>query len=286
MGDAGKKSCFPKSKKGKKKEQQSDTIINLDTIQDSDKSKVSKEFSLGIYFLIPPQMLMSVTGMTCTSCAKTVEDHLKKLSGILSVQISVTTAKVEVSYHNQILTEQGILDHVNTLSFKAELVAAALATYIEVVLANKEQHSEMEAFLNALEGVNGVQSGALQKRKVVKEGHKRTELVVSFVIDYDPDRTGARTIGHALGSAFPNASVEHKRPEDNFQKGMKKEVRGWLNRLIAVGALTLPVIIFAFVLPSIATSKEAIDTIVYNGNCKKKSCKCTLHMTHRSYRQV
>lgn len=203
--------------------------------------------------------------MTCASCAKTVEDHLKKLSGILSVNISVTTAKVEVSYYNKILTEQGILDHVNTLSFKAELVAAALATNIEVVLANKEQQSDIETFLKALEGVNGVQLGTLQKRKVVQDGQKRTELVVSFAVDYDPDRIGSRTIGSALKSTFPNTSVEHKRPEDNFQKGMKKEVRGWMNRLIAVGALTLPVILFAFILPSIETSKTAIDTKVYNG---------------------
>jgi len=211
---------------------------------------------------------MSVTGMTCASCAKTVEDHLKKLSGILSVNISVTTAKVEVSYHNKTLTEQAILDHVNTLSFKAELVAAALATNIEVILANKEQQSEVETFLKNLKGVNSVQSGALLKRKVVQEAQKRTELVGFFAVDYDPDRTGSRTIGNALKSAFPNTSVEYKRPEDNLQKGMKAEVRGWLNRLIAVGALTLPVIIFAFVLPSINTSKEAIDTIVYNGMTK------------------
>ncbi len=211
------------------------------------------------------QMLMSVTGITCASCAKTVEDHLKKLSGILSVNISVTTAKVEVVYYNKTLTDQTILDHVNTLSFKAELIAAALATNIEVILEHKDQHGEIEAYLKELDGVKNVNSSQMIKRKVTQDGKKRTELVVSFLVDYDPDLTGARTVIDSLRNTFSTITVAQKRIEDNFQKGMKTEVRRWFNRLMAVIALAIPVVIFEFVLPSIEASKQAIDTKVYNG---------------------
>lgn len=207
---------------------------------------------------------MSVTGITCSSCAKTAEDHLKKLYGVLSVNVSVTTAKVEVIYHNKSLTEQTILDHINTISFKAEIVADALVTNLEVILENKEQQGEIERYLTDLTGVKGVKTDQLTKRKSQSE-QKKKELVTSFIIEYDPDKNGSRTIMEALKNSFESVIVIQRETGNNSKKGLKTEVTDWFNRLMACLALAIPVIILAFVLPSIESSKQAIDTIVYNG---------------------
>ena len=210
-------------------------------------------------------MLMSVTGMTCTGCADTIQEHLKKLPGVFVINVSFKTAKFVVVFHNKILTEQNILDHVNALSFKAELIASALVLNIEAIVSSNDEQKEIEVYLKTVEGVTSTRVGTITKRKAVQGGQKRNEMAILFLIDYDPDCTGARTIIEALQTKFRGIPVVQKKIEDNFQKGMKVEVKRWMNRLIAVAALTLPVIIFAFILPSIDTSKEAIETKVYNG---------------------
>ena len=52
--------------------------------------------------------VFNIDGMTCASCAQTVENSAKKLEGVEDASVNLATEKLNVQYDGSILTETDI----------------------------------------------------------------------------------------------------------------------------------------------------------------------------------
>ncbi len=64
---------------------------------------------------------LSVSGMHCGSCSKTVQAALTKLDGVQSAKVSYTRKSAEVKYNPTTLNEESIIQAVNATGFTASV---------------------------------------------------------------------------------------------------------------------------------------------------------------------
>lgn len=77
--------------------------------------------------------IYEVTGMDCTSCAKTIENHLTTIPAVKSVRVSFPTGKMHVEHENSV---DDIISEVSKLGYKASLLTNNRQTK---ELSNKKQ---------------------------------------------------------------------------------------------------------------------------------------------------
>lgn len=113
--------------------------VNLSTekaLVEYDESKVSareivrKIEELG-YEVEKSDAVLSVSGMSCARCAKTIETVVGKLEGVLSVDVNISTGKVRVSYLPSAIKIDEIVSKINEIGYK-------------VVDASREEIAEKE----------------------------------------------------------------------------------------------------------------------------------------------
>ena len=64
-----------------------------------------------------------VTGMTCSSCQQSIENHLKSLKGILSAAVSLLTHKATIRYKPDEIGIRTIVDEIECIGFSAKYEA-------------------------------------------------------------------------------------------------------------------------------------------------------------------
>ncbi|RWS27695.1 copper-transporting ATPase 1-like protein [Leptotrombidium deliense] len=63
------------------------------------------------------EILLQVQGMTCASCVNTIEKNVKKLCGVQSVSVSLTTEKAKITFDPQLIGVRVIVETINDLGF-------------------------------------------------------------------------------------------------------------------------------------------------------------------------
>ncbi len=63
------------------------------------------------------KVILPVTGMTCASCAATVEKGLSKLPGVSLANVNVASEKASVEYDGTRLDTGKLIDTVNELGY-------------------------------------------------------------------------------------------------------------------------------------------------------------------------
>lgn len=61
----------------------------------------------------------TIEGMSCASCAQTVEKATKKLSGVQESTVNLATEKMHITYDEAKLTDKDIQEAVNQSGYKA-----------------------------------------------------------------------------------------------------------------------------------------------------------------------
>ncbi|MEG0679026.1 heavy metal translocating P-type ATPase [Carnobacterium maltaromaticum] len=64
----------------------------------------------------------SITGMTCASCAQTIEKYINKLDGIVSVSVNLATEKMSVDYNSSLLSNEIIIATVKNAGYSAKKI--------------------------------------------------------------------------------------------------------------------------------------------------------------------
>src|SRR5581483_5387918 len=65
------------------------------------------------------QILLTIEGMTCASCAMRIEKGLRKLPGISSAQVNLATERATVLYHPGQINVEQMAQRVDTLGYRA-----------------------------------------------------------------------------------------------------------------------------------------------------------------------
>ncbi len=82
------------------------------------------------------QLKLTITGMTCASCAVNNEKALLKTKGILSANVNFATKKAMVEYDDEILTEEGVIRVIRENGYNIEEI-----TNSKLQITNKIQNS-------------------------------------------------------------------------------------------------------------------------------------------------
>jgi len=65
-------------------------------------------------------IILPISGMTCASCAMTVEKALKKEEGIISANVNIATEKASVEYDSEKIGVDKIKEVINNTGYAVE----------------------------------------------------------------------------------------------------------------------------------------------------------------------
>lgn len=87
----------------------------------------------------------TVRGMTCSSCSAHVEHSVSKLDGVASVQVNLMGATMHVEYDDTILSENDIINTVNSGGFVASIYEKNRAFNVENEKQEKKKFKKLVA---------------------------------------------------------------------------------------------------------------------------------------------
>ena len=167
----------------------------------------------------PEEVRLAITGMTCASCSARIERKLSKVAGVESATVNLATEKALVSFSAPVTVDQ-IVAEVQKTGYGATVVGAATSPS-PYAAPSETARPAAGALLEKLRA----QELARQKVRPDHDGHERHER---------HERHDAQD---------PADHLEHTPAQDVIRP-----------RLVAAVALTVPVLVLATFLPSLAAS--------------------------------
>lgn len=76
--------------------------------------------SLG-YHVVRDRITLDVGGMTCASCAQNVEKVLKRLEGVSSVNVNVSTGKARIEYNSSVVSVDDMRKAIEAIGYSASM---------------------------------------------------------------------------------------------------------------------------------------------------------------------
>ena len=189
------------------------------------------------------EKLLNVEGMTCASCAQSVEKAIKKLPGVTESNVNLATEKVKVVYDEGIVSVQDIQEAVEDAGYKA-LTDTVTKTFV----------------VEGMTCASCVQSVEKATRKLPGVLQSNVNLATEkMAIQYDPVSLSVGEIKAAVVDAgyeiHEDAATQESADEDKEKKEQHiKEMwrRFWLSAVFTVPLLLISMgHMFGMPLPSI-----------------------------------
>ncbi|MGD9678846.1 MAG: heavy metal translocating P-type ATPase [Vulcanibacillus sp.] len=171
---------------------------------------------------------LKVQGMTCASCAKTVEKATKKLQGVTDANVNFATEKLNITFDESKVTVKDIQAAVEKAGYKALTEAVTKAMKIEgMTCASCAKNIE-----KATRKLNGV-----------------TESNVNFAtekltISYEPTLVKVSEIKKAVEKAGYKA-IEEETSVDADKERKEKEIKSLWRRFVISAIFTAPLLYMA-----------------------------------------
>src|SRR6266508_598243 len=173
------------------------------------------------------QLTLPITGMTCANCVATVERNLKKLDGVQSAVVNLSSERATVEFEPAKLQLNDMIARVNRAGYG---VATGEADLIIKRLSDDNDARRLEKALTNLEGV-------LEAQVNVTTEKARVKYVPTIVTQAELRRAvaGAGFEAIELGGEAEDAEAKAREHEINEQR-----------RLLIIGLIfTVPLFLFA-----------------------------------------
>ena len=232
----------------------------------------------------PVVVTLAVNGFTCTDCASSVEQKLRKLAGVTHVRASAMTGQTEVTYNLPLLksTVDASAAQSDTTVISASQdfdITAFLVTQVEQLgfsaVVQQETAANTLRFLvdtNELRASLGGESGGedsaflvdkLLTRAVLRlqcEPGVITDSVTcqlnhrthqhSLDVEYNPDVTGARVLLKVISLTGCPVALDSSSTLSPREDSIAIQRRNWRRRWWFSAFFCLPVVIVAFIFPA------------------------------------
>ena len=173
------------------------------------------------------QLTLPITGMTCANCVATVERNLKKLDGVNSAVVNLSSERATVDFD---VTKLGLPDMIARVQRAGYGVATGEADLVIKRLADDNDARRLEKALLKLDGV-------LQAKVMYATEKARVQYVPTVVSQAEIRQAVSRAGFEAaeLGGEAEDAEAKARQHEINEQR-----------RLLMIGLLfTVPLFLFA-----------------------------------------
>ncbi|MDW7740643.1 MAG: copper ion binding protein, partial [Bacillota bacterium] len=99
--------------------------------------------------------VINLTGMTCTTCASTIEKALQKAEGVLSAQVNFAMERAYIEYKPAVISEEILLEIINKTGYQGELseVDSTTGSFNISGMTCSSCAQRIEKSLNSKEGV-------------------------------------------------------------------------------------------------------------------------------------
>ncbi|KAL2925898.1 putative copper-transporting ATPase HMA5 [Bienertia sinuspersici] len=192
-----------------------------------------------------------IKGMTCTTCANSVESSLLGVHGVKKAQVALATEEAEIHYDPKIVSYNELLKAVEDSGFEAVLISTGedrskVQLKVDGVSSFDDSWKMIESSLEAIPGVQTIDiDQTLQK----------------ISISYKPDMTGPRNIIEAieltgLGQFKATIYPEERGRDSHKHEQVKQYYRSFLWSLI----FTTPVFLTSMVFMYIPGINHVFDT--------------------------
>ena len=173
------------------------------------------------------QIVLPITGMTCANCVATIERNLKKLDGVSTAVVNLSSERATVEFDPSKLVLDDILTRVARAGYG---VAQGEADIMIKHLSDSNDTQRLEKTLAKIEGISDVQ---------VSLAGERVRL------HYIPTLISQADIRHAISRVGFEAVEASGTSEDAEAKARETEIRHQRRLLITGIVFTLPLFLLA-----------------------------------------
>ncbi|MCW4016461.1 MAG: heavy metal translocating P-type ATPase [Candidatus Bathyarchaeota archaeon] len=173
------------------------------------------------------RIVLDIGGMSCVTCAQTIEKRLPKLKGVIYATINFAAEKAIIDYDPNLVDQKAIEDAISEVGYRV--------IHQNVTLKISGMHcavcaQTIEKTLNQKEGVyKAVVNFALETASV----------------EYNAEQISLESIKKAIREVGYDVIEPEGGVEDAEQKERDKEIRSLKYKLIFAVAITLPVVIYS-----------------------------------------
>jgi P-type Cu+ transporter len=172
---------------------------------------------------------LTIEGMTCASCAQSVEKATKKLSGMQEASVNLATEKLKVNFDENVLSIKEIQDAVEEAGYKA---------ITDVVKKN--------FIISGMTCASCVQSVEKATRKLDGVIESNVNMATEkMVIQYDPTMLTVADIKNAVADAGYEAQedVEAGNSVDEDREKKERHIKEMWRRFWISGVFTIPLLL-------------------------------------------
>ncbi|CAD5110922.1 DgyrCDS281 [Dimorphilus gyrociliatus] len=175
--------------------------------------------------------ILSVRGMTCSSCVSAIEKGLMKVLGIENVLVALMAERAEITYDDDILTPKEIENCIEDLGFEACVTETKLDNVVDLKIQG----------MTCSSCVHNIESNLRKKIGIVDV--KVSLATSSGKITYDPSNTGPRTIIEIIESLGHPCELSTDDNKGLDVKAHRKITKKWRNSFLIALFFGLPCMI-------------------------------------------
>ncbi|GFS29563.1 heavy metal atpase 5 [Actinidia rufa] len=211
--------------------------------------------------------LFSVTGMTCSACAGSVEKAVKRLPGIKEAVVDVLNNRALVMFYPSFVNAETIRETIEDVGFQATLVEDdmnEISTSSQVALATEEAQVHYDPKECGTDNSMRMIENSLQALPGVQDIDIDAELK-KFSLSYKPDMTGPRNFIQVIESTGSGRFKAMIFPEGGGRESHRKEeIKQYYRSFLWSLVFTIPVFLTSMVFMYIPGLKHGMDTKVVN----------------------
>ncbi|XP_047325578.1 probable copper-transporting ATPase HMA5 [Impatiens glandulifera] len=193
-----------------------------------------------------------IKGMTCTSCASTIESGLQAIPGVQKAQVALATEEAAVLYDKKTINYDHLLRAINEMGFEPILISVGEdQNKIQLKLEGERDDESMKMIESSLQALPGVLDVKIDPE------------LMKISLSYKSDLTGPRNLIHVIESTGHFKAMI-------FQEGGKlhsykeMEIKQYYRSFQWSLVFTIPVFLTSMVFMYIPGLKSGLDAKVVN----------------------
>jgi Cu+-exporting ATPase len=197
--------------------------------------------------------IVSIEGMSCSSCVSKIEDKIGSLKGVCSCYVNLITQKGEIVYDSSLISEEEIIEQIINLGFESSS------------LTNQVKHQEGRLMLHieslnspevnsVLSNIQGIIDFSIDERKKIVD------------IQFKENLTCARHIIDKLKELSIECSI-FKESTFNMKESIlrKAEIKKWKRFFLISAIFTIPTMIIAMGISMIPLARPFMEYQIIRG---------------------